>query len=43
MWEGLREQVVGVNARRVEGFEEFDYQVIVENVDVVFVSLMISS
>jgi hypothetical protein len=26
--EGLTEQVVRVNARRVEGFEEFDYQVI---------------
>ena len=26
--EGLTEQVVRVNARRVEGFEEFDYQVL---------------
>jgi len=27
LWDGLTEQVLKINARRVEGFEEFDYQV----------------
>ena len=42
VWKGLTEQVVTVNARRVEGFEEFDYQVIVIKVAVIFLRLMVS-